>query len=141
MRGFTLVEMVVVIVILGIIAVVVLPRFTDRGSFDARGFSDELAALVRYGQKVAIAQHRNVYVVTSGGSVSLCFDAACSQPVPNPAGGNFTRSAPSGVSLTGASLSFDALGRPSAPAAFTIGASGFTARTLTVEKETGYVHF
>jgi MSHA pilin protein MshC len=141
MRGFTLVELVVIIMILGILAVVVMPRLTDSSAFDARGFSDELAALVRFGQKVAIAQHRNVYVVTSGGAVSLCFDAACSQPVPNPAGGNFTKAAPSGVSLTGASLSFDALGKPSAPATFTVGATGFTSRTLTVEKETGYAHF
>lgn len=141
MRGFTLVEMVVVIIILGILAVVVMPRLSNQGAFDARGFSDELAALVRFGQKVAIAQHRNVYVVTSAGSASLCFDAACSQPVPNPAGGNFTKAAPSGVGLAGSSLSFDALGRPSASATFTVSASGFTSRTLTVEKETGYAHF
>ena len=80
-------------------------------------------------------------MVTGGGSVSLCFDAACSQPVPNPAGGSFTKTAPSGVSLTGGSLSFDALGKPSAAASFTISASGFTPRQLMVEKETGYAHF
>ncbi len=44
-----------------------------------------------------------------------------------PAGVNF--------SMTPASISFDALGRPSASAVATVGTA-----TITVEAETGYVH-
>lgn len=141
MRGFTLVELVVVIILLGILAVVVLPRFFDRATFDARGFSDELAQTVRFAQKLAVAQHRTVYVLTGGGQVRVCFDAACSQAAPSPAGGTLARPIPAGVSLAApASLAFDALGRPSAAATYAVTGGG-ASRTLSVEAETGYAHF
>ncbi|MEO1767298.1 prepilin-type N-terminal cleavage/methylation domain-containing protein [Thiobacter aerophilum] len=141
MRGFTLVELVVVIVILGILAVVVAPRFFDRATFDARGFSDELAQTVRFAQKLAVAQHGTIHVLTGGGQVRVCWDVACSQPAPSPAGGALTRVIPTGVSVSGpAALSFDALGRPSSGASYNVSGGGVN-RTLTVEAETGYAHF
>lgn len=141
MRGFTLVELTVVLIVLGLLAAVVMPRVFDRATFDARGFSDELAQTVRYAQKLAVAQHASVYVLTGGGQVRVCFDAACAQPAPNPAGGALTRNVPSGVTLSApASLAFDALGRPSAAASYAVSGGGVN-RTLWVEVETGYVHF
>lgn len=141
MRGFTLVELVVVIVILGILAVVVAPRFFDRATFDARGFSDELAQTVRFAQKLAVAQHRTVYMLAGAGQVRVCFDAACGTPAPAPGGGPFTRPVPAGVSIAApGSLSFDALGRPANGATYTVSGGGVS-RTLTVEAETGYAHF
>lgn len=141
MRGFTLVELVVVIIVLGILAVVVAPRFFERATFDARGFSDELAQTVRFAQKLAVAQHRTVYVLTGAGQVRVCFDAACGAPAPSPSGGALARPVPAGVSLSApASLAFDALGRPSNMASYTVSGGGVN-RTLTVEAETGYAHF
>jgi MSHA pilin protein MshC len=80
-RGFTLVEMVGILIIVAIISVVALPRFFDRQMYDARAYSDQMQSMLRYAQKLAIAQHRPVYVILSGGSssrVALCFDQACS---------------------------------------------------------------
>lgn len=141
MRGFTLIELTVVIIVLGILAVAVAPRFFDRATFDARGFSDELAQTVRFAQKLAVAQHRPVYVLTGGGQVRVCFDAACAMPAPNPAGGTLARPIPAGVAAAGPpSVSFDALGRPSAAATYTVSGGGVS-RTVIVEPETGHVHF
>lgn len=76
--GFTLVELIMVIVIVGIIAAVVGPRFFSRTTFDASGYSNQMVALLRYGQKLAIAQNRNVFVRLNGSSVALCYNATCS---------------------------------------------------------------
>ncbi|MBU1777435.1 MAG: prepilin-type N-terminal cleavage/methylation domain-containing protein, partial [Gammaproteobacteria bacterium] len=58
--GFTLVEMITIIVILGIISVVAMPRFADTDAFRNRATADQVAAALRYAQKVAIASHAPV---------------------------------------------------------------------------------
>ena len=145
MRGFTLVELIVILVILGILAVVVLPRFFDRKEFDARAFLDETAAALRYAQKAAIAERRTVCAAFTANSVTLTVrsmpgSGPCDTPLAGPGGtAPYTVTAAGGVTFTSApaSLSFDAEGRPSAGA--TLAVSGISA-TLTVEAETGYVH-
>jgi len=54
-RGFTIVELIMVIMILGIISAVAVPRFFDRKVFDERFYLEEALSTVRYGQKLAVA--------------------------------------------------------------------------------------
>ncbi len=168
--GFTLVELIAVLVLIGILSAVAATRFVERSPFDAVAFNDQVTGLLRYAQKVAVAQNRNVFVRVNANGVALCYNAACTagNRVQAPGGGNSnsatTRAAcadsawaceapPASVSIAPAALFyFDPIGKPFAatdaapttlsnfaPVTFSIRA-GDSVRSVTVERETGYVH-
>jgi MSHA pilin protein MshC len=150
--GFTLVELVGVMVIIGLLAVVVAPRFFSQAVFTARGFHDETLALLRYAQKSAVAQRRSVCVTFTGTSATLTIAsaagtaAACDAQLAGPSGETpFSINARSGVrytdiagaALTPAAFRFTALGQASAGQTFRV--SGHSVNII-VEQETGYAH-
>ncbi len=143
-RGFTLVELITIIIILGIISVVALPRFTSKSSFDSRAFSDEVKSTLRLAQKLAVAQHRNSCVNVTAANVAIKVSSAepgaCDTALPSLSGsGNYLINAPGSSVLTfsAATITFDLKGSPGATA---ITLKVDTEPTITVEAETGYVH-
>ncbi len=146
-RGFTLVELILVMVIAGILAAVAVPRMLGRSSFDTRGFADQLAATVRFAQKLAISQRRDVFVQLTASDATLCFVAvapcAAASRAPGPGGETpYTVTVPGGVAIASplAALSFDATGRPNTAALLDIQVNGAGAHHVFVERETGFVH-
>lgn len=142
--GFTLVELVSTLVLIGILAAVVVPRFANRADFDVFGFTSQTRQALQFAQKSAIAKRRLVCVSLSGGTLSLqlasVFGAsACDTPLIGPDGKAFSQTAPSGVAISDAPFNFDALGRPSAAQTLVV-SGGSVSQTITVEAETGYVH-
>lgn len=93
-RGFSLVELVMVMVLVGIIATIAVGRFSDGKESDAALYANRIATMMRYGQKLAIAQQRPVYVsfstdlVTGEARAVLCYTVNCSSQVPAPGGMN-----------------------------------------------------
>ena len=58
-----MIELVAVIVLVGILAAFAAPRFMQNEAFDARTFTDQNLSMLRYAQKLAIAQDRPVFAV------------------------------------------------------------------------------
>jgi MSHA pilin protein MshC len=154
--GFTVTEMVTVLVLVAILSTFALPRFFDTAVFTARGYIEALVAAVAYGQKLALASgcHVGISITATGytvGQWAICKPASGSHSmpptvssIPIPGGGTLTDPTPANVTVTGsASFYFDGLGRPLNTATdalypqttITVGAN-----TLTIEDETGYAH-
>jgi MSHA pilin protein MshC len=147
--GFTIVELVAVMVIVGIVTAISAPRFIGVDAFDARGSYGTLTAALRYAQKTAIAQRRTVYanINTSTRTVCLGYTSNCSAAVIDPATlSAYAKTLSSNVTITTSAntIGFDGLGRPvpNAAATFTIQNAvvpSESTRTITVEQDTGYV--
>jgi MSHA pilin protein MshC len=135
--GFTLVELITVMVLLGIVGALATARFFGRESYESSTYAEQITSMLRYGQKLAIAQNRPVYVRLNATGVALCFNSiTCglsTDQVLHPAGSNsaststkaacanntqwFCEGLPTGitVSWTPSSLTgfyFDPLGKP-----------------------------
>lgn len=142
-RGFTLAELIAVLVIVGVLSAVAAPRFFARGGFDAYGYGETVRRGVRLAQKAAIAKRRTSCVNQTASTVSLSFASAegglaCDTPLLDPATGKaFSEPVPSGLTVSPATFTFTPLGRPSA--AQTITVTSDVVATIVVEAETGYV--
>lgn len=145
--GFTLIELVVIILTLGILAVYAIPRVFDLDSYRTRAAYDEVAGAVRYAQKLAVASGCEVQVVISANGYALqqrpgpvvagsnCPDptVAFADILDHPVTNN--NLAPVALAPAPQSLIFNAMGRSDTDTAITVGGS----EVITIIAETGYV--
>lgn len=145
-RGFTMIELISVMVVIGILAALILPRFLGRGAFDALGVYNDLVGALRYAQKTAIASGCDTRVTISTGGYGVMqianadcsggFTAATADPVrQTPLAENNLH----GVTLSPPStITFTPLGAANVAATIAVSGAG-TTRTLKVVAATGYI--
>jgi MSHA pilin protein MshC len=147
-RGFTLIELTLVIVIGGILATLAGSRFFTQSVFSQRGYTEELGAALRLAQKVAVASDCPVQVTVAAATYALAQQAASgnscnssdttwSTAVVGIDGQAASGSAPNGVTASPTGVfAFSGSGALTASPATTliIGAD-----SLTIDPTTGYV--
>ena len=141
--GFTLVELVVIMLVLGILSAYVAPKFFSLDDYRSRAAYDELAGALRYAQKLAVATGCEVQVAVAGNNYALqqhstdCTTGVFATIVNHPVTTNNLE----GVTLSSTTTPFifNALGSCSASPTIEVKVAGVTTHTINVVQETGFV--
>jgi MSHA pilin protein MshC len=150
-RGFTLAELIAVMLILSVLAAVALPRLQGISGFRDDGWHDQVVAALRLAQKTAVSHRRLVCATVGTSQVTLAIAlsnpaSACTTSLPGVDGSAAaaTANGPATASVSPAGpLYFQPSGRVSTDGAGTavanrvVSISGQTA--ITVTAETGHV--
>ena len=155
-HGFTLIELIIIIVLLAIMAAVAIPRMGDVTAMKAAATAEKLKSDIRYAQELAMTQNRSyrVYFNTSPAPASgyaVVNNAngngtwgEAGEFAPDPSGkGNLSVTLNSGdyAGVTASSsvnpIEFNSLGRPTGGATtITVSPGSYT---ITISAETGAV--
>lgn len=141
-HGFTLVELVMVIVLIGILAVTALPRFFSKTVFEERVLFDDTLNAARYAQKLSVATGCKTVFSIAANQYQLLQGASCNtlpftSPVINPVKGGAYTGQQNGISMTAthANLTFNALGTADVDNSISVGA-----RTFAIVADTGFTY-
>lgn len=147
-RGFTLIELAVILVIISVLAVTAFARLGSRDAFDARGVRDELASAFRLAQRYALTSGCETQVTVNAGGYSVLMEnTPCGSGSPTY---GTTISSPSGAgtlsgSFSGVTISptgnhvYDAYGDLSAGGASITVTAGGNSAGFTVHSSSGFV--
>jgi MSHA pilin protein MshC len=131
-RGFTIIELIMVVVLIGILAVSIVPKFTDTSAISLQGGAAMVRADIRYTQELAMSTHAPKTITFTTNDT---FYTVNSQ----------TMNLPSRVSISsGATFTFNSLGEPTAACGSGSSVEITTAgssppKTITVDCFTGRV--
>jgi prepilin-type N-terminal cleavage/methylation domain-containing protein len=148
--GFTLIEIIIVVVILSIAALTAIPMMSSASSVQIRSAANLIAADLEYAKSMAISRGQYFYVVFNGGTNSYQLEDQNHTVIQHPVKKGFSyimnfpsekrlnRVDISNVTFPSETVRFDCLGSPDNGGTITLSSDGATA-TITVEPVTGYI--
>lgn len=154
-QGFTMVELIVVIVLMGIIAAVGIPKLMSDNSTAASAFGNQVVSALRYASKSAVAHRRLVCANVAAQAVTLTIARSANATGCNNVALGALSSDPYATSDTDISaggligdlyfqpdgtVTSDGAGSVPVRGNITITAQGTVMRTIQVEGSTGYVN-
>jgi len=166
-NGFTIVELVVTILIIGILSTTVAPRFFGTKSFENRKASDELLSALRYAQQLAMNRGGDIEFILNSNSFTVQRSTTEDKKLRSPDGViPYTKIFPAGVTATAINtsdsvsitpplqLNYTGLGQPINLSAMDHPLTAFSNEPrnfptiqikigdfdINIESETGYAH-
>ena len=141
--GFTLVELIVVILIIGILSISIAPRFFGVTSYENRQVTDELLSALRYSQQMAMNRGGDIHLVLTANNFTVQLSDGTDLRSPD---GRipYTKTFPNNINATAETIRYNGLGQPvnaanvplTANTAININGSP----VITIEANTGYAH-
>ncbi len=144
-KGFTLIEVTMVVVILGVLSAYALPRWSPADTTVAAQ-AHRLARDLRHAQEMAMSQGRTLSFDIQAPSDYRVVDTVTGVTINDPATQqNFQITLDENVTVAGTDTDFDSLGRPlsggvllAVPRVFTLSGASKTS-TVTMSAVTGFV--
>lgn len=136
--GFTLIELIIMITLLGILSVGVMIMMPSQQRLEADGFASVFLQDLRLTQVLSMSENNSYQLVVGANSYQI-FLADGVTPFNHPQTSTSPIVYPSGVTVTPANtVIFDAMGSPASPASFSV-AGGGSSTTITVTAQTGLI--
>lgn len=128
MKGFTLIEVISILIIVGVLAAIATTRFTGTSTISVRAAAEMIQADIRYTQETAMTKNATKNINFVAGATSYVV-------------GSEVKELASGVIITvGRLFTFDSLGEPTAGGGQSVSVSdGMNTRIITVVNYTGKV--
>ena len=139
--GFTVIELIAIIVLLGILAATALPKFFEKSAYQQRVMFDDTLSAVRYAQKLAVATGCNVQFSIASNAFQVLHATTCSGSgyglnVAHPGDGSSSYiGSESGVTLPDTNIIFNAIGEAVGSTSIAIGS-----KTINIVSSTGFVY-
>lgn len=107
-KGFTLIELISVVILLSILGVVALARLSNMKGYESAGYFNDVVSALQYAQKLSISTGCRVQATITATSYAFhqgaagCTDTSYTLAVAHPANRNsdYQANAPAGVSMT-----------------------------------------
>ncbi len=145
--GFTMIELVVIIVLIGVLSAFIVPRLSTKTAFEERAFKDELLNVARFAQQQAMMRGRNYTVrfhlndTTKNYGIDSRQGSGTYAWLTHADTSAFPIAFPSGITTSPASviINFDALGNVADGIAQAITITGVASNTICIDAS-GFAH-